>query len=200
MLIDVGLPAICVILPPAPSLLQEDSSDACVSIDALASAAERLRSNGLTGSNENGLAHSDAPDLIRQQGVQGKVWPITLKLFFALLAVAPGAWRLGSFSMRPGPCLLPKTKGGLAAALFAEFTGSGLQRLHILGLPPLRALDHIELHLLTFLQAAESIRLNGREVYKHVLAVLTADKSIALGVVKPLYCSCFHRCCLFPLC
>ena len=86
MLIDVGLPAICVILPPAPSLLQEDSSDACVSIDALASAAERLRSNGLTGSNENGLAHSDAPDLIRQQGVQGKVWPITLKLFFALLA------------------------------------------------------------------------------------------------------------------
>ena len=43
MLIDVGLPAICVILPPAPSLLHEDSSDACVSIDALASAAERLR-------------------------------------------------------------------------------------------------------------------------------------------------------------
>ncbi len=30
MLIDVGLPAICVILPPAPSVLQEDSSDACV--------------------------------------------------------------------------------------------------------------------------------------------------------------------------
>ena len=50
MLIDVGLPAICVILPPAPSLLQEDSSDACVSIDALASAAERLRSDGLCGS------------------------------------------------------------------------------------------------------------------------------------------------------
>ncbi len=51
MLIDVGLPAICVILPPAPSLLQEDSSDACVSIDALASAAERLRSNGQTFPN-----------------------------------------------------------------------------------------------------------------------------------------------------
>ncbi len=51
MLIDVGLPAICVILPPAPSLLQEDSSDACVSIDALASAAERLRSHGQAGSN-----------------------------------------------------------------------------------------------------------------------------------------------------
>src|SRR5438093_2218785 len=36
---EKGLPAICVILPPAPSFLQEDSSDACVSIDALASAA-----------------------------------------------------------------------------------------------------------------------------------------------------------------
>src|SRR5205823_13804594 len=54
MLIDVGLPAICVILPPAPSLLQEDSSDACVSIDALASAAERLRSYGLSGNNPLG--------------------------------------------------------------------------------------------------------------------------------------------------
>src|SRR5437016_7879838 len=52
-------------------------------------------------SNENGLAHSDAPDLIRQQGVQGKLWPITLKLFFALLAVAPGAWQLGSFQRAP---------------------------------------------------------------------------------------------------
>ena len=30
MLIDVGLPAICVILPPVPSVLQEDSSGAWV--------------------------------------------------------------------------------------------------------------------------------------------------------------------------
>ena len=108
MLIDVGLPAICVILPPAPSLLQEDSSDACVSIDALASAAERLRSNGLTGSNENGLAHSDAPDLIRQQGVQGKVWPITLKLFFALLAVAPPSLAVRIFQHASRTVLAPK--------------------------------------------------------------------------------------------
>jgi hypothetical protein len=35
-------------------------------------------------------------------------------------------------------------------------------------------------------------------VYKHVLAVLTADESITLGVVKPLYCSCFHGVALFP--
>jgi len=51
--------------------------------------------------------------------------------------------------------------------------------------------------LLTFLQAAEAIGLNGREVNKHVLAVLAADKSITLGVVKPLYCSCFHDVAVF---
>src|SRR5438132_9184639 len=69
-------------------------------------------------SNENGLAHSDAPDLIRQQGVQGQVWPITLKLFFALIACCsrqPGSWDLSN--VPPGPCLLPKTKGGLASLL-----------------------------------------------------------------------------------
>jgi hypothetical protein len=29
-------------------------------------------------------------------------------------------------------------------------------------------------------------------VYEHVLAVLAADETITFGVVKPLYCSCFH--------
>jgi len=29
-------------------------------------------------------------------------------------------------------------------------------------------------------------------VYEHVLAALTADKTIAFSIVKPLYCSCFH--------
>ncbi len=72
-----------------------------------------------------------------------------------------------------------------------------LDSLHVLGLPPFRALHYVKLHLLTFLQAAESSRLNGREVYKHVLAVLAADKSITFGVVKPLYCSCFHGIAMF---
>jgi hypothetical protein len=31
------------------------------------------------GMYENGVKHSDTPDLIRQQGVQGQVWPITLQ-------------------------------------------------------------------------------------------------------------------------
>src|ERR1700737_4529890 len=30
-----------------------------------------------TAMYENGVKHSDTPDLIRQQGVQGQVWPIT---------------------------------------------------------------------------------------------------------------------------
>jgi thiol-disulfide isomerase/thioredoxin len=69
---------------------------------------------------------------------------------------------------------------------------SGLCRLDILGLPPLGPLYHVELNLLAFLQAAETTRLNRREVYKHVLAALAADEPITLGIVKPLYCSCFH--------
>jgi hypothetical protein len=37
-------------------------------------------------------------------------------------------------------------------------------------------------------------------VNEHVFAVLAADKTITFGVVKPLYCSCFHGVALFPLC
>jgi hypothetical protein len=29
-------------------------------------------------------------------------------------------------------------------------------------------------------------------MHEDILAVLAADESIALGVVKPLHCSCFH--------
>ena len=88
--------------------------------------------------------------------------------------------------------VLPKTKGGLGWPPCLRRFVSGLCRLDVLGLPPLGALYHVELHLLAFLQTAESARLNRREVDKHVLAALTADKTIALGIVKPLYCSCFH--------
>ena len=73
----------------------------------------------------------------------------------------------------------------------------GLSRLHVLRLPALRAFDHIELYLLAFLQAAESAGLNGRKVYENVLPVLAANETIALGIVKPLYRSCFHIVALF---
>src|SRR5882762_8660969 len=69
---------------------------------------------------------------------------------------------------------------------------AGLDALDVLGLPALGAFDHVKLHLLTFLQAAEAAGLNGGEMHEYILAVLAADESIALGVVKPLHCSCFH--------
>jgi hypothetical protein len=34
-------------------------------------------------------------------------------------------------------------------------------------------------------------------MHEDILAVLAADESIALGVVKPLHCSCFHDVALF---
>jgi hypothetical protein len=30
-------------------------------------------------------------------------------------------------------------------------------------------------------------------MHEYVFTALTADESISLGVVKPLYCSCFHN-------
>ena len=67
-----------------------------------------------------------------------------------------------------------------------------LDALDVLCLPALRAFDYVKLHLLTFLQAPESARLNRREMHEDILAVLAAYKTVALSVVKPLHCSCFH--------
>jgi hypothetical protein len=87
-------------------------------------------------------------------------------------------------------------KGSLAAALSLDCK-SGLRRLYVLSLPALGPFDHVELDLLTFLQAAESICLDGGEVHKHILPILAADETITFGVVKPLHCSCFHGVALF---
>jgi hypothetical protein len=93
-------------------------------------------------------------------------------------------------------------KGGLAAALSSELSSfdGGLDALDVLCLPALRAFHNVELNLLAFLKAAETVGLDGGEVYKYVLAVLAADKPVTLGVVKPLYCSCFHGGAVFLLC
>ena len=81
----------------------------------------------------------------------------------------------------------------MAAPFFRIVTSeSGLCGLYVLRLPALGAFDYVELHLLTFLQTAEAACLNGREMYEYILPVLAADKTVALGIVKPLHCSCFH--------
>src|SRR5581483_7517181 len=91
-------------------------------------------------------------------------------------------------------------KGGPGkAALFSIFVSEGVRRLYVLGLPALGPLHYVELDLLAFLQAAESIRLDRREVNENVLAILAADETISFCVVKPLYCSCFHGVAYVPL-
>jgi hypothetical protein len=67
-----------------------------------------------------------------------------------------------------------------------------LQNLYVLCLPAFGATLDIELHGLTFLEAAETVRLNCRMMDEYVLAILTADEAKTLGVVKPLHCSLFH--------
>ena len=74
-----------------------------------------------------------------------------------------------------------------------------LDALDVLSLPALRAFDHVKLNLLTFLQAAETVGLNGGEVHENVFTILAADETIALGIVEPLYCSCFHDVAVFLL-
>jgi hypothetical protein len=69
---------------------------------------------------------------------------------------------------------------------------SRLKELYVLRLQAFGTLHHVELHRLAFLEAAESTRLNSREMHEYVSATLTGDEPVALGVVKPLYCSLFQ--------
>jgi len=68
---------------------------------------------------------------------------------------------------------------------------AGLERPNAFGLPAFRSLGDFELHSLAFLQALEAACLDRREVHKYIFATLPADKAVAFGVVKPLYCSLF---------
>ena len=88
--------------------------------------------------------------------------------------------------------LLSHKKGALSRAFPCE--NLNLCGADVLRLPALRPLCHIECHLLPFLQAAETTGLNGREMHEYIFAVLPADEPIALGIVKPLHCSLFHKC------
>ena len=106
-------------------------------------------------------------------------------------------------SRQPQPCPCKwvadsqKNKKGDREAALSLDCKSGLRRFYVLCLPALRAFDHVELDLLTFLQAAESICLNRGEVHEYIFSILAADETITFGVVKPLHCSCFHGVALF---
>src|ERR1017187_1207160 len=61
-------------------------------------------------------------------------------------------------------------------------------------LQPLGALGYLKLHFCALIQRAIPLRLDGGEVYEHVLSVLPLDKAVALGCVEPLHCAFFfHR-------
>jgi hypothetical protein len=85
-----------------------------------------------------------------------------------------------------------KEKRPSAGRLLSPGFVCGLDAFNVLCLPALGALYYVELNLLALLQAAKTVCLDGGEVNENVLAILAADKTIALGIVKPLYCSCFH--------
>ena len=67
-----------------------------------------------------------------------------------------------------------------------------LQDRYVLRLEPLGAAHDVELDRLAFLEAAEAIRLNSREVNEDVFAILPADETKTLCVVKPLDSTLFH--------
>ena len=81
----------------------------------------------------------------------------------------------------------------------AFFQVHSLERLNILSLPSFGTLGHIELDSLAFLKALETAGLDRREMHKNIFAILTADKAVTLGIIKPLHCSLFHILYLFPL-
>ena len=79
-------------------------------------------------------------------------------------------------------------KGDLERSPF-PVDGVLLDRHYVLSLPPFGALRHVELHGLALLQALEAASLDCRKMHKNIVARLAADKAVALGIVKPLYCS-----------
>ena len=86
----------------------------------------------------------------------------------------------------------PNSKGRFATCDRPSHNRLPLGSSNVLSLPPLRSLCDLKLHFLAFLQALEAARLDSREVHENVFAILAADKTVAFGVVKPLYCTLFH--------
>src|SRR3546814_6460271 len=70
---------------------------------------------------------------------------------------------------------------------------SGFDRLHAGSLRALRALRDLVADALAFLQAAEDLGLDCREVHEDIrAAVLGCDEAEALGVVEPFHCAVLH--------
>jgi hypothetical protein len=101
-----------------------------------------------------------------------------------ILRVAVGSWN--SISRRVPVLDLPVFGRARAACESLR-----LERADVLSLPAFGPLGYVELHRLALLEALEAACLDCREVHKYIFASLTADKAVAFGIVKPLYCSLF---------
>jgi hypothetical protein len=64
--------------------------------------------------------------------------------------------------------------------------------LYVDSLQSFLAFLDIEIHFLSFLKAAEALRLNVALVYKNVLTALPLNKAESFRVVEPLHCTAFH--------
>jgi hypothetical protein len=73
-------------------------------------------------------------------------------------------------------------------------------RLNGVRLQTLLALDDSEADSLSFLQALESLHLDGAKMHKHIFAIFTANKAKALGIIEPFHGTDFTVChyCLTP--
>ncbi len=68
-----------------------------------------------------------------------------------------------------------------------------LLRVYVASLRAFRTILYIEANGLAFCEGLKTAALNCAEVYKHVCAaIVLTDEAEALGLVKPLYCTCSH--------
>ena len=58
---------------------------------------------------------------------------------------------------------------------------------HVIRLRALRALDDVELYIVTLLQALIAFQLDGTVVHEDIRAIVASDKPIALRIVEPLH-------------
>ena len=81
----------------------------------------------------------------------------------------------------------PKAKAALTNGLLRG--GDVLYAHDVRSLEAFRSLGEVELNGLALVQAPVSALLDSRKMYKNILARGPLNETIALGSVKPLYCT-----------
>lgn len=74
----------------------------------------------------------------------------------------------------------------------------GLQLCYILSLESFGAFSHFEFNTVAFVERFEATALNGAVMHKDIISGITADKTIAFFVIKPLHGSLFFHLFSYP--